>query len=263
MRLTVRLAVWLTASTLLGTGTSHAAPTAKSKSSKASKKNGKSKSKKPPAPKKPPPYPCSAMGWKPILLSSRIARDGDTALVTQDLLVVAQPPDKAAGKPEDARMFVSFGAPGLPLSMRVEFTPLGDGELTAPARASERTRALVYQQAPESDGACTMLGRPNESGVVVQLPRDLAVDPQTNLAVLRIEQQVQVGTVDKDHHDLVLRQSTAGGKPIRLGPIHATEPTRVELCSHGHPSVPVVGSPLFQESLAQQNLCVTLGPTPP
>ena len=263
------LAFWLAVSTGLLSSASQAAPPHKPAASKAPKKKavtskGKNKGKKPPAPKKPPPYPCTALPWKPILLTSRIARDGETAVVTQDLLVVGREPDKGAGKPEDARMFVSFGAPGLPLSMRVEFTPLVDGELTAPARVLERTRALVYQQAPESDGACTILGRPNESGVVVQLPRDLAVDPHTQLAILRIEQTVQVGTVGDGRHDLVLRQSVVGGKPVRLGPVSGgKEPAFVELCRHGHPSVPVAGSPLFQESAAHHDLCVTLGSSPP
>lgn len=258
MRLT--LALWLTVSASMLAGVVHAAPPHKPAASKApKKKNAKNKSKKPAAPKKPPPFPCNAMAWKPILLSSRIARDGETAVVTQDLLVTAQTPDKTAGKPEDARLFVSFGAPGLPLSMRVEFTPLQEGELTAPARDAERTRALVYQQAPESDGACTILGRPNESGVVVQLPRDLGVDPRTQLGVLRIEQTVQVGTIDKDRHDLVLRLSTVGGKPVRLGSVYSKEPASLELCAHGQPSVPVSGSPLFQDRAPQHNLCVTLG----
>lgn len=246
---------------VFSTGTTVAAAKAPAKkSSAAKKKNGKNK--KPPAPKKPPPFACGALPWEPVLLSSRIAREGDVAVVTQDLLVVGKPPDKSAGKPEDGRLYVSFGAPGLPLSMRIEFAGLRDGELAFPGHVQDpvaRSRTLVYQQAPENDGGCAVLGRGNESGVVVQVPRDLSVDPSTQLGVLRIEQIVQLGTLQSGQRDLVLRLSSFGGKPVRLGPVASKEPVSFELCGHGQPSVAITGSPLFQSTTPQQNLCVTLG----
>lgn len=231
-----------------------------SKKSSASKNKKSAKKKTPPAPKKPPPFGCAALPWQPRLLSTRIVRDGtDLAIVTQDLLVSGKAPDKSAGKPEDGRLFVSFGAPGVPLSMRVEFAGLHDGELTFPGHVEGRIRALVYQQAPENDGGCTVLGRSRESGVLIQVPRDLSVDASTGLGVLRIEQTVQLGTLADGRRDLVLRLASFGDAPVRLGPVASKDPAQLELCAHGQAPVPIEGSPLFQTTTPQQNLCVLLG----
>ena len=257
----------LLAATVWLAGAPPALAQAKSPAKKAAAPKKKKKpSKKTPTPKKPPPYPCGALPWEPVLLTSRISREGDTATVTQDLLVHGraplEPPPKTGGKLDPGRLYVAFGAPGLPLSMRIEFAGLRDGELGFPGHVADRTRALVYAQSPESDGACTVLGRDREAGVVVQVPPDLAVDPGTGLAVLRIEQTLQVGKLPSGARDLVLRLASFAGKPVRLGPVHAKEPSTLALCAHGQPDVPVRGSPLFQDVAPQQNLCVTLSAAP-
>ena len=223
----------------------------------ATKKSKTSKGKKPPEPKKPPPFPCGALPWRPILLTSKVVRSGDAAVVTQDLLVRGHPADPLPkGAASDGRLFVSFGAPGLPRSMRVSFAGLHEGELAYPAHVDDRARALVYTQSPESDGACTVLGRDRESGIVIQVPRDLAVDPATQLGVLRIEQSVPLGKLPDGGRDLVLRLSHFDGKPVRIGPVQSKEPPTLELCARGQ-SVPVLGSPLHQAFGPQQNLCVS------
>lgn len=227
-------------------------PAAKKTPAKKSKK-----SKKPPEPKKPPPFPCSALPWQPILLTSRVVRAGELATVTQDLLVQSRTPAPLPkGAAPDARLFVSFGAPGLPRSLRVTFASLRDGELAYPPHVDERARALVYTQNPESDGACTVLGRDRESGIVIQVPRDLAVDPKTQLGVLRVEQTVPLGKLPNGGRDLVLRLAHFDGRPVRTGPVQSKEVPTLELCTHGQ-TVPLVGSPLYQAFTPQQNLCVS------
>lgn len=250
---------WLLCVALLALPTSAPAAgksaAASSKSSKSKKK--KSAKKKPPAVKKTPPFPCGALPWQPILLTSRVVPDGATAVVTQELLLSGRTPDKLPkGAASEGRLFVSFGAPGLPRTMRIEFAALREGELAFPGHIEGRTRMLTYAQSPESDGACTVLGRDREAGVVIQVPADLAVDPTTQLGVLRIQQTVLLGTLPGGGHDLVLRLSNFNGKPVRMGPVQSKELPSLELCAHGQ-SVPVQGSPLYQATLPQQNLCVS------
>jgi hypothetical protein len=237
--------------------TSEAVAAGKTPAAKKAPAKKPKKSKKPSEPKKPPPFLCNTLPWEPILLTSRVARTGDLAVVSQDLLVRGRTPDPVPkGATSDGRLFVSFGAPGLPRSMRIEFAGLREGELAYPAHVAERTRALVYTQQPESDGACTVLGRDRESGVVIQVPKDLAVDPDTLLGVLHIEQTVPLGKLPNGGRDLVLRLASFGGKPVRMGPVQSKELPTLELCAHGQ-NVPLQGSPLHQATTPQQSLCVS------
>jgi hypothetical protein len=226
-------------------------PATKTKKSAPAKKK---KSKTPPAPPKKPAYPCSALPFAPVLLTSRVSREGELAHVVQELLVAPQTPVAPPGKsrPEDARFWISFGAPGVPRSLRVEFAPLAPGELAFPHGVAQRSRALVFAQAPDAEGACAVLGREREAGVVVQLPPDLRVDPRSHLAVLRVEQTLETSTT----HDVVLRLATWTTGPVRLGPVQSKDPVQIELCGHGLEPVPLVGSPLYAAREAQHDLCV-------
>lgn len=240
-----------------GASPSPSKPASKPSTPKSAKKKPppKKKPKKPPAPPKKPPYPCSQLPWAPILLTSRVIRDGEQAHVVQDLMLVAQTP--SAPPTKDARFYLSFGAPGLPQAMRVELAPLHDGELSFPNADSERTRALVFTQSPDSDGACTLLGRGNEAGVVVQLPEGALTDPISKLGMLRVEQTVQLGRRADGGRDLVLRLASWNNTPVRIGPLISREPTTREYCARGQAPVSIPGSPLRSVREPAFDLCVS------